>query len=207
VGGGGASPVAGAEGGFGAQYNAANLYLLFSRVKAGTQVIAGGGTEVFTVLATGGVANAIAQETSESVDGGTVKSFVANPTWSPDGRWVAYQRTFYAVETGGGVLCGAPGGICADRSANEIRLQRIDPQSGAAQGQAFLLVSPGVLPSISPDGHFVAYVANQKLVVQEINPDAQDEASLLVGAPIVHQAGSNVLTNQGDDHRPRWQPK
>jgi Tol biopolymer transport system component len=197
--------VAGGTGGEQPFHNQANDWVLYAK-ENGSDAVLGPLYEIFTLAPTGGTVNPIANKTSEATSGGSVDSFIANQTWAPDGTWVAYVRTYFSKPAGGGAsaLCGSTGASqCPGRDANVIFLQKVNPETGVADGAAVQFVTGGTLPSFSPDGRFIAYVRARRLQVQQINP-ADGTA---VGAVVTHSLGSDVQTNRGDDNRPRWQPR
>ncbi|SEU35374.1 WD40-like Beta Propeller Repeat [Stigmatella erecta] len=203
----GAQPVvvAGGTGGEQPFHNQANDWVLYAK-ENGSDAVLGPLYEIFTLAPTGGTIHPIANKTSEPTSGGSVDSFIANPTWAPDGTWVAYVRTYFSKPSDGSAsaLCGAVGASqCPGRDANVIFLQKVNPETGAADGAAVQLVTGGTLPSFSPDGRFIAYVRAKRLQIQQINP-ADGTA---VGAVVTHALGTDVQTNRGDDNRPRWQPR
>ncbi|MBJ6765339.1 PD40 domain-containing protein [Myxococcaceae bacterium JPH2] len=200
--GGAAAPVSGGTGGTEPYYNRTNTELLFLKAKATSPALFN--EELYSLPATGGTATLIAAMGSDAVTGGSVDSFIAYPTWSPDGTWAAYVRAYFANPTGGSpLLCGNAGAtLCGTREANIIFVRRLDA-SGAPVGDEKALVPGGTLPAFSPDGRFLAYVAGGKLYVQQLNPaDASP-----VGAAVVHAQPTGIQTAKGDDHRPRWQPR
>ena len=156
-------------------------------------------------LTGGGTPAVLAAKTSTAVTGGTVDSYIANPNWAPDGSWVAYVRAYYQNVGGAAVLCGNVGAtLCGSQAGNVIFLQRVNTTTGAAEGDPVQLAENATLPSFSPDGRLVAFIKSGELNVQPIDP-ATGQAS---GTAIVHTKGTyTVLTNEGDDHRPRWQPR
>lgn len=186
-------------------FNRTNNQLLFLRTDATKPE--GFNTSLFLIPVTGGTVQTIADFTSEQVTGGTVDSFIANPTWSPDGTWAAYVRAYYARPTGGSpVLCGGTGGgLCQNRPGNVIALRRVDPATGApTEAPEAVFVEGGTLPSFSPDGRFIAYIQGGELYVQQLDPATGSK----VGEAIRHRVNAYTLqTSAGDDHRPRWQPK
>jgi Tol biopolymer transport system component len=199
-----AAQITGGAGGEQPLHNQANDWVLYAK-ENGTDAALGPLFEIFTIAPTGGTINPIANKTSEPTSGGSVDSFIANQTWAPDGTWVGYVRTYFSKPSNGSsVLCGAQGATeCPNRDANVIYLQKVNPQTGAADGTPVQLVTGGTLPSFSPDGRFVAYVRAKRLQIQQINPT--DGST--VGSVITHAQGADVQTNRGDDHRPRWQPR
>jgi hypothetical protein len=155
----------------------------------------------------GGQPQLIADYRSETVTGGTIDSYIANPNWAPDGSWVAYVRVYFSNPTAGTpALCGtAAATLCPTAPRNVIYLRRIDPATGAGVGEESRFVEEATLPSFSPDAHHVAYIQSGALRVWRINPVTGDK----VGTdPFSHPTTDfTVLTGDGDDHRPRWQPK
>lgn len=186
-------------------YNRANNQLLFLRQDASKP--AGFNTSLFVIPVSGGTVQVIADFTTEAVTGGSVDSYVANPNWAPDGSWVAYVRAYYSNPTvGTPVLCGsAAATLCPTRPGNIIFLQRINTQDGSAVGSPVEFVTNATLPSFSPDAHHLAYIQGSALKVWGIDPVTGDK----VGTdPFTHPTTDfTVLTSDGDDHRPRWQPK
>ena len=153
----------------------------------------------------GGTPQTLAPTTSEPVTGGSIDSFIANPNWAPDGSWVAYVRAYYQLVGTAGVLCGnAAATLCGTRPGNVLFLQRVNTTTGAAEGTPVSFAESATLPSFSPDGRYLAYVQGGELKVQQINP----ATGAVVGPAIVHpKTVYTVLTSEGDDHRPRWQPR
>ncbi|MCP3104807.1 hypothetical protein LZ198_38675 [Myxococcus sp. K15C18031901] len=195
-----------------AHYNGVNTQLLFLANPDGATVqFAGdsGLTPLFRVysldVTSGGQPQLVADLSSEASTDGTIASYIASPNWSPDGRWAAYVRAYYFKPTSGGaVLCGAGTSPCQDRAGQVVFLRAIDPASGAPTGDEVRLAEGGTLPSISPDGQFVAFVKGGQLNVQQFDPTS----GAAVGAAIVHpKNGFTVQTSDADDHRPRWQPR
>ncbi|WP_041791864.1 TolB family protein [Stigmatella aurantiaca] len=200
-----AAAVTGGTGGEQPYHNQANDWLLYAKAN-GSDAVIGPLYEIFTLSPTGGTINPIANTSSEPTSGGSVDSYIANQTWAPDGTWVAYVRTYFSnpSDASPSALCGAAGASqCPGRDANVIFLRKINPQTGAGDGPEVQFVSGGTLPSFSPDGRFIAYVRAKRLQVQQINP-ADGTA---VGTAVQHSLGTDVQTNRGDDHRPRWQPR
>jgi hypothetical protein len=150
----------------------------------------------------------VADVSEDAIPGGTLKSYIANPTWAPGGTHVAYVRTYYVQPTSGdpAVLCSG-GTNCGGKQGNITYVQRVDA-TGAPVGSAFQFATEATLPSFSPDGHFIAYLSGGKLRVQQIDPAATEEVAFKVGVPITHTWTSSTLpSNRADDHRPRWQPR
>jgi hypothetical protein len=201
-----AATVAGGESGEEPYHNNANNQLLFLKSK-GTEPGIGSLYELYTIPSSGGTATLIAQATSEPVTGGSIDSFIALPNWSPDGTWAAYVRVYFSnPAAGASVLCeNATATLCPTRPAADIFLQRITA-AGAADPNvpAIKLVEGGTLPSFSPDGRFIAYVKGSDLYVQELDPATGSTGGK---APVQHQLTPNILTGEGDDYRPRWQPR
>ncbi|WNG29061.1 hypothetical protein F0U62_37500 [Cystobacter fuscus] len=141
--------------------------------------------------------------------GGQIKSYIANHTWAPGGTHVAYVRVFYIKPiVGDAVLCN--GTNCGGQQGNVLYVRRIDPATGAPAGDELKFADESTLPSFSPDGQFLAYVSGAQLRVQKIDPAATTAETIKVGTLISHNwSGENqrVLSNRGDDHRPRWQPR
>jgi Tol biopolymer transport system component len=164
--------------------------------------------KLYTVPASGGTPVLIADVSEETVTGGKLKSYIANHTWAPLGTHVAYVRVYYFLSdtVGGSHLCSG-GTECGGKQGNVIFVRRIDA-NGQPQGTELMFATEATLPSFSPDGHFIAYLSGGKLNVQQLDPDATDEASLKVGSAITHTwSNSSVPSSAGDDHRPRWQPR
>ncbi|WP_426750052.1 TolB family protein [Myxococcus sp. Y35] len=184
-------------------YNRVNDQLLFLRPNDTGPV--GLNAALYIVPVGGAAVQTIAEATSVPGEEGSVDSYIANPTWAPDGSWVAYVRAyFFNPTTGEPVLCGGGTSPCAGDPGNIIFLRRINPADGAPVGEEVSFAEGATLPSFSPDGHHVAYIQGGQLYVQQIDPAAGTK----VGDPIVHPAGDYTLqTSRGDDHRPRWQPR
>ncbi|HZI13168.1 MAG TPA: hypothetical protein VE153_22495 [Myxococcus sp.] len=186
-------------------FNRANNQLLFLRQDASRP--ADFNTSLFVIPITGGTVQPIADFTTEAVTGGSIDSYIANPNWAPDGSWVAYVRAYYSRPTAGSpVLCGsAEATLCPTRPGNVIFLQRINAPDGSASGEPIEFVSGGTLPSFSPDAHHLAYIQGGALRVWRLDPATGNK----VGTdPRIHPATDfTLLTGEGDDHRPRWQPK
>ncbi|XXF79850.1 hypothetical protein P2318_08875 [Myxococcaceae bacterium GXIMD 01537] len=210
---GASTPIPGAEAGTEPYHNLSNNLVLF--LKPDLSRPDGFNTELLVIPESGGTANPVAsfgagEPVTVGGKSGEIRSYIAYPNWSPDGTWAAFARAYYSVEltgTDGGtktpVLCQNAASLCPDRSPTNIFLQRINPATGAAEGSPVLLVDGATLPSFSPDGRFVAYVKGKRLYVQQIDP----AGGTAVGAAIVHSGTTDVLTSEGDDHRPRWQPR
>ncbi|MBZ4418205.1 hypothetical protein [Myxococcus sp. RHSTA-1-4] len=196
-------------------YNRANDQLLFLANPDNKTVTFDGDADptplprLYTIQVTGGgQPQLIADYTSVSATDGAIESFIANPNWAPDGSWAAYVRAYYFKPTAGdAVLCGGGDARCAGTPGNRIFLRRINPQDGTpTQDPEVELAEGATLPSFSPDGRHVAYIKGGQLYVQQIDP-ATGRAPEGVG-PIIHPKGGYTLqTRDGDDHRPRWQPK
>ncbi|RKH09294.1 hypothetical protein D7V97_16980 [Corallococcus sp. CA053C] len=192
-------------------YNRVTSQLLFLANPEGTTVNFGAEAtpvlKLYSLPVTGGgTPQALALATSEPVNGGSIDSFIANPNWAPDGSWVAYVRAYYQLVGGtAATLCGnAAATLCGTRPGNIIFVQRVNPTTGAPVGTEVSFAENSTLPSFSPDGHFLAYVQGGQLTVQELNPTTGAK----VGTAIVHPKDVyTVLTSEGDDHRPRWQPR
>ncbi|ABF88944.1 hypothetical protein MXAN_1981 [Myxococcus xanthus DK 1622] len=184
-------------------YNRVNDQLLFLRPDDTRPV--GLNAALYIVPVRGAAVQTIAEFTTAAVEGGSVDSYIANPTWAPDGSWVAYVRAyFFNPTTGEPELCGAGDSPCAGDPGNIIFLRRINPADGTPVGDEVSFAEGATLPSFSPDGHYVAYIQTGQLYVQQIDP----AAGAKVGDPIVHPLGGYTLqTSRGDDHRPRWQPR
>ncbi|MGZ3461809.1 MAG: TolB family protein, partial [Archangium sp.] len=196
-------------------HNKANDVLLYLDAGGKSESIGGVATpltELFSLnpSATGTPAPvSVAAVTSTDVAGGVgqLKSYIANHTWAPGGTHAAYVRVYYFKSTSGDATLCTGGTECAGKQGNIIYVRRVDA-SGTPQGNEMMLAAEATLPSFSPDGRFLAYVSGGKLRVQQLNPDATDEASLTVGPVITHTwSGLTVQSNRGDDHRPRWQPR
>jgi hypothetical protein len=200
------TPVTGGAGGEQPIHNPANNLLLYLKAN-GTDADIGALHELFTIPASGGTGNLIAAKTSQSGGGGSVETFIAQHTWSPDGTWAAYVRVYFFnpnAPASPSVLCGTTmASGCLTQDANVIFLRKINPQTGAGDGAEIQLVSGAGLPSFSPDGRFVAYVKGRRLWVQQINP----ATGAAVGSAITHAVGTDIQTSKGDDSRPRWQPR
>ncbi|RYZ34055.1 MAG: hypothetical protein EOO71_40260 [Myxococcaceae bacterium] len=153
----------------------------------------------------GGTPTLLADATSDAVTGGTVESYIANPNWAPDGSWVAYVRAYYQLVGTAATLCGNVGAtLCGTTPGNVLFLQRVNTTTGAAEGAAVSFENEATLPSFSPDGQYLAYVKGGQLLVQRIDP----ASGAKVGTVITHPKDTyTVLTSEGDDHRPRWQPR
>ncbi|MBZ4375501.1 hypothetical protein [Corallococcus sp. AS-1-6] len=211
TGGGAPAPLAGSPtSGEQPHYNRTTSQLLFLANPEGETVTFGTDTtpvlKLYTLPVTGGgTPELLAGKTSDAVTGGTLESYIANPNWAPDGSWVAYVRAYYQNVGGAATLCGNAGAtLCGNTPGNVIFLQRVNTSTGAAEGAAVKLVDNATLPSFSPDGRLLAYILGGALKVQPIDP-ATGQPS---GAPIEHPKDTyTVLTSEGDDHRPRWQPR
>jgi Tol biopolymer transport system component len=146
-------------------------------------------------------------EGNPTIDG-QIKSYIANHTWAPGGTHVAYVRVFYfkpSDPAGDAYLCS--GANCGGQQGNVVYVRRIDPATGAAVGDEVKFADEATLPSFSPDGQFLAYVSGSQLKIQKIDPAT---GTAVAGSLISHNwSGENqrVLSNRGDDHRPRWQPR
>ncbi|CAM4318412.1 hypothetical protein G4177_09005 [Corallococcus sp. ZKHCc1 1396] len=153
----------------------------------------------------GGTLQTLADATSEPVTGGTLESYIANPNWAPDGSWVAYVRAYYQLIGTAATLCGNVSATeCGTTPGNVLFLQRVNTTTGAPEGAAVSFENEATLPSFSPDGQYLAYVKGGQLTVQKLDPVAGTK----VDPAIVHPKDTyTVLTNEGDDHRPRWQPR
>ncbi|MCY1046304.1 hypothetical protein OV208_33680 [Corallococcus sp. bb12-1] len=153
----------------------------------------------------GGTPTLLADATSVAAGAGTLESYIANPNWAPDGSWVAYVRAYYQLIGTAATLCGNVGAtLCGDTKGNVLFIQRVNTATGATEGAPLSFEDEATLPSFSPDGHFLAYVKGGQLYVQRIDP----ATGLDVGTVISHPKDTyTVLTNEGDDHRPRWQPR
>ncbi|WP_342380197.1 hypothetical protein NVS55_11470 [Myxococcus stipitatus] len=193
-------------------YNRANEQLLYLANPAGELETFEGEslpTSLFRLynidVTGGGQPQLVADVTTESSTGGDVKSFIAAPTWAPDGSWAAYVRAYYFKPTSGKpVLCGSLVSPCQSRPGNVIFLKRINPADGSASGDEVRVADDGTLPSFSPDGRYIAFIKGGQLQIQQLDP----AAGTLVNAPIVHpKAGFTLQTGDSDDHRPRWQPR
>lgn len=140
---------------------------------------------------------------------GVIRSYIANHTWAPGGTHAAYVRVYYFKSTTGDVvLCS--GSNCGGQQGNVIFVRRVDTTTGAAVGEELKLADEATLPSFSPDSQFIAYLSGSQLRVQKIDPAATTEGTFKVGLPISHNwsgSAQRVLSNRGDDHRPRWQPR
>ncbi len=211
AGGGAPTPLAGTPtSGEQPHYNRATSQLLFLANPEDQNVTFGSDVtpvlKLYSLPVTGGgTPSLLAGTTSEPATGGSVDSYIANPNWSPDGSWVAYVRAYYQLVGNAATLCGNLGAdLCGSTPGNAIFLQRVDTTTGAPVGDPVRLVDNATLPSFSPDGRFVAYVLGGALAVQAIDP-ATGQPS---GAAITHPKDTyTVLTSEGDDHRPRWQPR
>ncbi|WP_338868174.1 hypothetical protein [Myxococcus stipitatus] len=193
-------------------YNRANDQLLYLANPAGELETFAGEilpTSLFRLydinVTGGGQPQLVADVTTESSTGGDIKSFIAAPTWAPDGSWAAYVRAYYFKPTSGKpVLCGSAVSPCQTRPGNVIFLKRINPADGSATGDEVRIADDGTLPSFSPDGRFLAFIKGGQLQVQQVDP----ATGALVNAPIIHPKGGFTLqTGDSDDHRPRWQPR
>ncbi|OJH40794.1 hypothetical protein BON30_07585 [Cystobacter ferrugineus] len=141
---------------------------------------------------------------------GQLKSYIANHTWAPAGTHVAYVRVFYFQPlVGDPYLCS--GSNCGGQQGNVVYVRRIDPATGTPSGDELKFADEATLPSFSPDGQFLAYVSGAQLKVQKIDPNATTAETIKVaGAFSSHDWSAEnrrVLSNRGDDHRPRWQPR
>ncbi|WNG19543.1 hypothetical protein [Cystobacter fuscus] len=149
---------------------------------------------------------ALPRDEGGPIAGGQIKSYIANHTWAPGGTHVAYVRVFYIKpEVGDAVLCS--GTNCGGQQGNVVYVRRIDPATGAPAGDEVKFADEATLPSFSPDGQFLAYVSGSQLKVQKIDPAT---GTPVAGSLISHDWRNDnwrVLTNSGDDHRPRWQPR
>ncbi|MBN8231349.1 PD40 domain-containing protein [Corallococcus macrosporus] len=190
-------------------FNRVTSQLLFLANPEGTTV--NFGTEATQVLKLyslpvtgGGDPKLLAGTSSRPVTGGSVDSYIANPNWSPDGKWVAYVRANYLLIGNAAVLCGNTGAeLCGTDRGNDIYVQRVDA-SGAKDGEPVLFAENATLPSFSPDGRLVAYVLGGQLVVRAIDPATGQPAATAITHP---KDTYTVLTSEGDDYRPRWQPR
>lgn len=137
---------------------------------------------------------------------GQIKSYIANHTWAPGGTHVAYVRVFYFKPiVGDAYLCN--GTNCGGQQGNVVYVRRIDPATGTAVGDEVKFADEATLPSFSPDGQFLAYVSGSQLKIQKIDPATGNPVT---GSLISHDwrnENQRVLSNRGDDHRPRWQPR
>lgn len=197
-----ATPIAGGEDGIEPQTNESNELVAYRRT-TGTETIGGVVTELdelWTLPSSGGTPTQVAAVSSTDMTTHTESSFIASHTWSPNGVLLAYVRAWYSVNatTGVALLCGSAGNVECTRAANEIMIA----SAVATPGTESQLVDNATLPSFSPDGRYVSYVQGGRLYVQEIDP----MSGAAVGQAIAHTTGG-VETNQGDDSRPRWQPK
>ncbi|RKH82773.1 hypothetical protein D7Y21_27665 [Corallococcus sp. AB045] len=190
-------------------YNRTTSQLLFLANPEGTTV--NFGTEATPVLKLyslpvtgGGDPKLLAGTMPRPVEGGSVDSYIANPNWSPDGKWVAYVRANFLLIGNAATLCGNVGAeLCGADRGNDIYVQGVD-SSGAKVGEPVLFAENATLPSFSPDGSLVAYVLGGQLVVRAIDPATGQPAATAITHP---KDTYTVLTSEGDDHRPRWQPR
>jgi hypothetical protein len=164
--------------------------------------------ELFTIAASGtpATANDIARQSpSTPATGGEVKSFITAHTWAPDGTFVTYVRAFYydpALDAPA-IICGNTGAQCGAQAGPNVYLQRTNPTTGVAEGEPILVAANATLPSVSPDGRFIAYIQGQRLYMKSLNPT---DWSLGTAVPLTPTT-LRVQTGLGDDHRPRWQPR
>jgi hypothetical protein len=195
------------------KYNRANPFLLYLAATESDTFVGGEMQplyELFTLSATGtpATSNSIAlRSTPTPVTGGEVKSFITAHTWAPDGTYVTYVRAYYYDPTladAPAIICGNTGAECgAQATGPNVYLQRINPETGVAVGEPILVAANGTLPSVSPDGRFIAYIQGQRLYMKSLNPTDWSLGDPVVLTPTTMQ----VRTGLGDDHRPRWQPR
>ncbi|WP_375757483.1 hypothetical protein [Corallococcus exercitus] len=190
-------------------YNRTTSQLLFLANPEGTTVNFGGDAtpvlKLYSLPVTGGGdPKLLAGTSTRPVEGGSVDSYIANPNWSPDGSWVAYVRANFLLIGNAATLCGNAGAeLCGTDRGNDIYVQRVDA-SGAKVGEPVLFAENATLPSFSPDGRLVAYVLGGQLVVRAIDPATGQPAPTAITHP---KDTYTVLTSEGDDYRPRWQPR
>lgn len=184
------------------QTNATDTLIAF-RKSTGRETIGGVVTELDQLLLlplAGGGPKLAADTTSSDEENFSIRSYVASHTWSPNGRMLAFVRAYYSHSDGVAKLCGQANELCSTRAANVTVLLPIDPMG--TPGTEVVFKSNATLPSFSPDGAFVSYVQGGQLRVQQIEP----LTGATVGSVVSHTS-SGIATNEGDDSRPRWQPK
>lgn len=204
--------VGGSSGGEQPRYNRVTDFLLYL-ASTGTTNFADGSQSLYRLLTLPAAGAASSNEIATvsaptAVTGGEVKSFITAHDWAPDGTYVTYVRAYYFDPEGDvapSIICGNVGAeACGTQAGPNVYLQRIDTATGQVSGAPLLVAENATLPSVSPDGRYVAYIQGQRLYVRGINADG----TLSSAAPTVLTPTTlKVQTGLGNDHRPRWQPR
>jgi Tol biopolymer transport system component len=159
--------------------------------------------ELLVQPSAGGPATSVAARVEEPVAGGALGSFVALPAWHPSGGLVAYVRlSYFRPAVGTAQRCGETVLGCGGRAFNELFVRRLNPTTGAPEGEEVRVAQNATLPAFSPDGAFLAWVSGPRLAVQRIDP----VTGAVQGTAVTHTF-SGIQTREGDDSRPRWQPR
>lgn len=143
-------------------------------------------------------------------DGGTPGWFAAHPAWAGSEEVLVYVTMYYYRDATGTPQPCDPGiATCGGAPGQVITFQFIDPTTAMPVGAPIETPAEGALPSVSPDGRWLAYVAplqvGSRVRVTEftLNPDA---GTIMPGQSFAHDFPAGIPTTS-DDYRPRWQPK
>lgn len=163
--------------------------------------------DLYVISAMGGTSQLVEAHmvpVGTAADGGTVGRYVTHPSWGA-GAQVAYVRVNYYLDAAGvPTLCEPTDPVCAGTAGQQILIQRLDGTTGAPMGMP-VIHGPGVQPSLSPDGTYLAYVIRNVAGGSDLRVVPVDTAGNATDAGFSHSFPR--LNTEEDLGTPRWQPK
>lgn len=163
--------------------------------------------DLYVVPAAGGspqVVEAHVAPVGTEADGGTAGSYVTNHTWGANNTAVYVRVNYFTLASGTEQrICEPADPICGGKAGQQIVFQPLGG-NGAPAGTP-VVSTVGVVPSVSPDGAWLAYQIRSAAGGTDLRVVPIDATGTVTGAGHTHTFPQ--LLGGNEEARPRWQPK